>query len=99
MTVHGNTPASRISNIDALLQIPDLLPTSIFVKDDEVELEAKEARYRALAETVPVGIWHLHENGKTIYADPFLLTLLGKLGEGAWFTTWFSIIQTLEEAA
>ena len=174
MTVHGKTPASRITNIDALLQILDLLPTSIFVKDknlnfvfsneahckiigseaekllgfsdadfypekqakefmagdrgvlsspepieflelatatdgstvysltrkarvvtsdgttyligtntnvtgmkrNEVELKAREARYRALAETVPVGIWHLHENGKTIYANPLMLTLL-----------------------
>jgi PAS domain S-box-containing protein len=42
-----------------------------------VELEAKEARYRALAETVPVGIWHLHENGNTVYVNPFLLALLG----------------------
>ena len=174
MTIHGKTPVSRINNIDALLQILDMLPTSIFVKDEklnfvfsneahckiigspaekllglsdadfypenqakefmagdrrvlespepiefmelatstdgstvysltrkarvatsdgttyligtntnvtemkrnEAELEAKEARYRALAETVPVGIWHLHENGNTVYVNPFLLTLL-----------------------
>ena len=176
MTIHGKTPVSRINNIDVLLQILDMLPTSIFVKDEklnfvfsneahckiigspaekllglsdadfypenqakefmagdrrvldspepiefmelatstdgstvysltrkarvatsdgttyligtntnvtemkrtEAELEAKEARYRALAETVPVGIWHLHENGSTIYVNPFLLNLLGK---------------------
>lgn len=175
MTIYGKTPASRITDIDALLQILDLLPTSIFVKDEklnfvfsnaahckvigseaekllglsdadfyprdqaekfmaadrsvlnspeplefmelatstdgstiysltrkarvitsdgatylvgtntnvtemkryEAELEAKEARYRALAETVPVGIWHLHENGNTIYVNPFLLAILG----------------------
>lgn len=175
MTIFGKTPASRINDIDALLQILDLVPTSIFVKDEklsfvfsneahcriigseaekllglsdadfypqdqarrfmeadrsvlnspeprefmelatssdgsttysltrkarvitsdgatylvgtntnvtgmksyEVELEAKEARYRALAETVPVGIWHLHEDGKTVYVNPFLLALLG----------------------
>jgi PAS domain S-box-containing protein len=175
MTIHGKTPVSRINNIDALLQILDMLPTSIFIKDEnlnfvfsndahckiigseaekllglsdadfypenqarefmagdrmvldsphpheflelatstdgstvysltrkarvvtsdgttyligtntnvtemkrtEAELEDKEARYRALAETVPVGIWHLHENGNTIYVNPFLLTLLG----------------------
>ena len=175
MTIYGKTPASRITDIDALLQILDLLPTSIFVKDEklnfvfsneahckvigseaekllglsdadfyprdqaekfmaadrsvlnspeplefmelatstdgstiysltrkarvitsdgatylvgtntnvtemkryEAELEAKEARYRALAETVPVGIWHLHENGNTIYVNPFMLAILG----------------------
>jgi PAS domain S-box-containing protein len=175
MSIFGKTPASRITDIDALLQILDLVPTSIFVKDEnlnfvfsneahckiigseaekllglsdadfypqdqarrfmeadksvlsspeprefmelatstdgstvysltrkarvitsdgatylvgtntnvtgmksyEVELEAKEARYRALAETVPVGIWHLHENGNTVYVNPFLLALLG----------------------
>ncbi len=175
MTNHGKIPASRINDINALLQILDLLPTSIFVKDEklnfvfsnaahcriigseaekllglsdadfypreqaekfmagdrlalaspepqefmelatstdgstvysltrkarvitsdgvtylvgsntnvtemkrnEAELEAKEARYRALAETVPVGIWHLHENGNTIYVNPFLLAILG----------------------
>jgi PAS domain S-box-containing protein len=175
MSIFGKTPASRIKDIDALLQILDLLPTSIFVKDEnlnfvfsneahckiigseaekllglsdadfypkdqakrfmeadrsvlnspepkefmelatstdgstvysltrkarvitsdgatylvgtntnvtgmksyEAELEAKEARYRALAETVPVGIWHLHENGNTVYVNPFLLAILG----------------------
>lgn len=175
MTIHGKTPVSRINNSDVLLQILDMLPTSIFVKDEklnfvfsneahckiigspaekllglsdadfypedqakefmagdrrvlespepiefmelatstdgstvysltrkarvatsdgttyligtntnvtemkrtEAELEAKEARYRALAETVPVGIWHLHENDGTIYLNPFLLNLLG----------------------
>jgi PAS domain S-box-containing protein len=174
MTIRGKIPESRIKDIDALLQILDLLPTSIFVKDEnlnfvfsneahckiigsdaekllglsdadfypkdmaekfqaadrsvlnspepqeflefatskdgsavysltrkarvitsdgatyligtntnvtemkkyETELEAKEARYRALAETVPVGIWHLNENGNTIYVNPFLLALL-----------------------
>ena len=175
MSIFGKTPASRITDIDALLQILDLVPTSIFVKDEklnfvfsneahckiigseaekllglsdadfypqdqakrfmeadrsvlsspeprefmelatstdgstvysltrkarvttsdgatylvgtntnvtgmksyEAELEAKEARYRALAETVPVGIWHLHEDGNTVYVNPFLLAILG----------------------
>lgn len=184
MTTHRKTPASRIKDTDVLLQILDLLPTSLFVKDEnlnfvfsneahckvigseaekllglsdadfypkdqaekflaadksvlkspeareflelatstdgstiysltrkarvvtsdgatyligsntdvtemkrnEIELEAKEARYRALAETVPVGIWHLHENGNTIYVNPFLLTLLG-MTEGEFLAT------------
>ncbi len=47
------------------------------IKLKEAELEAKEARYRALAETVPVGIWHLRDTGETVYVNPFLLGLLG----------------------
>ena len=36
MTIHGKTPVSRINNIDVLLQILDMLPTSIFVKDEKL---------------------------------------------------------------
>ena len=56
------------------------------MKKNEAELETKEARYRALAETVPVGIWHLHENGNTVYVNPFLLALLG-MTEGEFAAT------------
>ena len=37
MTIHGKTPVSRINNIDVLLQLPDLLPTSIFIKDQDLK--------------------------------------------------------------
>ena len=33
MTIHRKIPPTRIESIDALLQIFDSLPTSIFVKD------------------------------------------------------------------
>ena len=36
MSIFGKTPASRITDIDALLQILDLVPTSIFVKDEKL---------------------------------------------------------------
>ena len=36
MTIQGKTQASRIKDSDALLQILDLLPTSIFVKDENL---------------------------------------------------------------
>ncbi len=36
MTIHGKTPVSRINNSDVLLQILDMLPTSIFVKDEKL---------------------------------------------------------------
>jgi hypothetical protein len=37
MTVHGKTPVSPINNIDVLLQLLDLLPTSIFFKDQNLK--------------------------------------------------------------
>jgi hypothetical protein len=36
MPIFGKTPASRITDIDALLQILDLVPTSIIVKDGKL---------------------------------------------------------------
>ena len=37
MTIHGKTPVSPINNVDLLLQVPDLLPTPIFVKDQNLK--------------------------------------------------------------
>jgi PAS domain S-box-containing protein len=34
-------------------------------------------QYRALAEAVPVGIWQVGENGRTLFANPLLLAFLG----------------------
>jgi len=36
MTTQRKTPASRIKDTDVLLQILDLLPTSLFVKDENL---------------------------------------------------------------
>jgi PAS domain S-box-containing protein len=47
------------------------------VKDREIALAAKEAHYRALAESVPVGIWHLRFSGETLYINPHLTDLFG----------------------
>jgi PAS domain S-box-containing protein len=47
------------------------------IRKREKALEVKEARYRALAETTPVGIWQVAENGSTIYVNPALLAMLG----------------------
>jgi len=37
----------------------------------------REEQYRVLAEAVPVGIWQVHEDGRTVFANPLLLAFLG----------------------
>lgn len=46
------------------------------------EIRKREEQYRALAQTVPVGIWQVEENGTTGFANPLLLAYLG-IDEGA----------------
>lgn len=72
MTVSGKIPETRIKDSDALLQILDLLPTSIFVKD---------------------------ENLNFVFSNEAHCRFTSKPGDGASFTAWFPIIETLEEAA
>jgi len=43
-------------------------------------IAASEARWRGLAETAPIGIWQLTEEGRTDYANPALGRLLGRDG-------------------
>jgi diguanylate cyclase (GGDEF)-like protein len=43
-------------------------------------LELSEARYRALAETAPVGICRIDRQGRPLYANPWLERLLAPLG-------------------
>jgi PAS domain S-box-containing protein len=76
-TVYSLTRKARVITSDGVTYLVGTNTNVTGMKSYETELEAKEARYRALAETVPVGIWHLHENGNTVYVNPFLLTLLG----------------------
>jgi PAS domain S-box-containing protein len=76
-TIYSLTRKARIVTPDGKTYLVGTNTDVTEMKRKEEELEAKEARYRALAETVPVGIWHLHENGETIYVNPFLLNLLG----------------------
>lgn len=63
------------------------------LKEVESALRASEARYRILAESSPLGIWHLDRDGRTIYANPAMCELLGvesleKLGD-AHFSRFF----------
>ena len=85
-TVYSLTRKARIITPDGKTYLVGTNTDVTDMKRKESELEAKEARYRALAETVPVGIWHLHENGETVYVNPFLLNLLG-LSEGEFAAT------------
>lgn len=41
------------------------------------DLRKRDAQYRALAQTVPVGIWQVDTREKTIFANPLFLAYLG----------------------
>ena len=45
--------------------------------EQRAALTASQARFQALAETVPVGIWQIDREGRTVYANARLLALLG----------------------
>ena len=76
-TIYSLTRKLRIMTSDGRIYLVGTNTDLTAMKTKEKELEAKEARYRALAETVPVGIWHLNDKDETIYVNPFLLHLLG----------------------
>ncbi|MBW8886262.1 MAG: PAS domain S-box protein [Fibrobacteres bacterium] len=42
----------------------------------QLDLQRSEMRYRALAESSPVGIWHLDREGRTIYINPVMSEFL-----------------------
>ena len=46
------------------------------VVEQRAALKASQARFQALAETVPVGIWQIDREGRTVYANARLLALL-----------------------
>ena len=46
------------------------------LKRREVELAESEARFRALSETSPMGLWQIDETGEPLYANPALIRLL-----------------------
>jgi PAS domain S-box-containing protein len=49
------------------------------------DIRKREEQYRALAQTVPVGIWQVEESGETSFANPLLLAYLG-IGSEAIFS-------------
>ncbi len=51
-------------------------------RDAKLELQRSENRYRALADSSPVGIWHIRMDGRTIYLNPAMSGLLELDGPG-----------------
>jgi two-component system cell cycle sensor histidine kinase/response regulator CckA len=47
-----------------------------FKREAQIELERSEMRYRAVAESSPVGIWHFGRDGRTIYLNPAMSEFL-----------------------
>jgi PAS domain S-box-containing protein len=45
-------------------------------QEAQLDLQRSEMRYRALAESSPVGIWHLDREGRTIYINPVMSEFL-----------------------
>jgi two-component system cell cycle sensor histidine kinase/response regulator CckA len=45
-------------------------------REARLELQRSEIRYRALAESSPVGIWHIRPDGGTIYLNPAMSGIL-----------------------
>jgi PAS domain S-box-containing protein len=48
---------------------------------DLTELGKREEQYRALAQTVPVGVWQVTEDGRTTFANPRFMAYLGMAAE------------------
>ncbi len=44
---------------------------------DLTEIRKREEQYRALAQTVPVGVWQADEAGRTVFANPRFMAYLG----------------------
>jgi two-component system, cell cycle sensor histidine kinase and response regulator CckA len=65
-------------------------------RDAQLDLQRSEMRYRALADSSPVGIWHLHPDGRTLYLNSAMSEILeleapGELiGTGQTFHAFFS---------
>ncbi len=59
------------------LVTPDGRRYLIGTNTDLTDMRKREEQYRALAQTVPVGVWHVDESGHTSFANPRFLAYLG----------------------
>lgn len=64
---------TRRSRLDAVDGNTYLIGTSTNL----TEVRKREEQYRALAQTVPVGVWQVDENGRTGFANPRFMAYLG----------------------
>jgi PAS domain S-box-containing protein len=60
------------------LQTPDGKTYLIGTNSDLTEIKKREEQYRALAETVPVGVAQIEEDGQLSFANPLLLAYFRK---------------------
>ena len=51
-------------------------------REAKLELQRSEVRYRTLAQSSPVGIWHIRPDGRTIYLNPAMSAILELDGPG-----------------
>lgn len=61
----------------ARITAPDGRHLLIGTNADLTEVRKREEQYRALAQTVPVGVWQVNENGETSFANPRFMAYLG----------------------
>lgn len=59
----------------ALLTMSDGKRYLIGTNSDQTEIKGREQQYRALANTVPVGVMQIEEDGRISFANPLLLKL------------------------
>ena len=59
------------------LVTPDGKRYLIGTNTDLTEIRKREEQYRALAQTVPVGVWQVDETGTTSFANPRFMTYAG----------------------
>ena len=59
------------------LVTPDGKRYLIGTNTDLTEMRKREEQYRALAQTVPVGVWQVDETGATTFANPRFMAYLG----------------------
>lgn len=93
------TKMSRLIDDDGKCYILGLSADLSEIRKREQALEVKEARYRALAETAPVGIWQVEQSGRTVYVNPGLLELLGMTEEEFCAADKLSILGATKEAS
>jgi PAS domain S-box-containing protein len=62
------------------------------VSDMEQALHASEERYRRLIETAAEGIWEIDLNGRILYANQSMATILGRGGDDLSGCSWIDLV-------